>query len=196
MIDPNSVTGVILAGGLARRMQNQDKGLVHYNGQPLISYAIKAMKPLVKHIIINANRNECLYQSFGFPVIADQSHRFDGPLAGILTAMRTATTELLLVMPCDAPLTSTEQLAGLLNELASSEADIAVPFDGIRLQPVFLALNTKLDNQLEIYLNKGERKVEQWLLEQNHVLVNVSQDSSMFVNINTWSELSKLETQP
>ena len=50
-------TGVILAGGLARRMNQLDKGLVCYQGRPLVSYAIAALTPLVQELIINANRH-------------------------------------------------------------------------------------------------------------------------------------------
>ena len=87
MKKPTKIIGVILAGGQARRMNHQDKGLVCYRGCPLVSYAIAALAPLVNDTLINANRNHEQYQSFGLPVVADQTDSFDGPLAGILTAM-------------------------------------------------------------------------------------------------------------
>ena len=90
------VAGVVLAGGLARRMNNQDKGLVNFKGRPMISYALAALAPAVDQLFINANRNVDQYLNFGYPVISDQTDNFDGPLAGVLTAMIYADAKVLL----------------------------------------------------------------------------------------------------
>lgn len=187
------VTGVILAGGLARRMNHQDKGLILYKGQPLVSYAIKAMTARVKTVLINANRNRERYLSFGLPVIADQTEHFDGPLAGILTAMLATENPTLLVIPCDSPLITSKHLDKLLTTLEETQAEIAVAFDGKRLHPVFLALKTHLKTSLQTYLNKGERKIDKWLQHHAWVKVDFSQHSDIFLNINTLDELLALE---
>jgi molybdopterin-guanine dinucleotide biosynthesis protein A len=188
------ITGVILAGGMARRMNNQDKGLVLYNGQPLVSYAIKAISPVVSRLLINANRNQTSYQQFGCPVIADQTSSFDGPLAGVLSAMLVTEDEILVVMPCDSPLIKTAQLEKLLSTLLETEAEIAVAFDGERLHPVVLALKTALKNSLAHYLASGERKITRWLEQQDTVKVDFSAEAEVFLNVNTLNELSALET--
>ncbi|MBT6794434.1 MAG: NTP transferase domain-containing protein, partial [Methylococcales bacterium] len=70
MTDQTKVTGVILAGGLARRMGlEQDKGLIMFRGQPMVTYALTAMKGVADCVVINANRNLEWYQRFGVPVI-------------------------------------------------------------------------------------------------------------------------------
>ncbi|MDD2801080.1 MAG: NTP transferase domain-containing protein, partial [Methylococcales bacterium] len=120
------LTGVILAGGLARRMDFQDKGLISYQEQPMVSYAVKAMNEVVDEVIINANRNIEQYQQFGCPVISDQTDSFDGPLAGIYSAMIYAKAGVLLVMPCDSPLFKTQHLQKLLQSLLEQDADITV----------------------------------------------------------------------
>lgn len=187
------VTGVILAGGLARRMYNQDKGLVPFKGQALISYAIKAMTPLVTEVLINANRHHDAYQQFGFRVVADQTDQFDGPLAGILTAMFAAQNPVLLVMPCDSPLITTVHLERLLIARAAEDSDVAVAFDGERLHPVFLAIKTHLSTHLQAYLDRGERKLECWLQQHKWVTVDLSDVAEVFVNLNTLEELRVLE---
>lgn len=187
------VSGVILAGGLARRMHNQDKGLVRFKGQVLISYAIKAMTPLVTELLINANRHHDAYQQFGLRVIADQTDQFDGPLAGILTAMLAAKNAVLLVMPCDSPLITTVHLERLLTARALEDSDVAVAFDGARLHPVFLAIKTHLSPHLQAYLDRGERKLEGWLRQHNWVTVDFSDVTEVFVNLNTLEELRALE---
>lgn len=191
----NKITGVILAGGRATRMNHQDKGLVLYKNAPLISYAIAAMLPVVHDVLINANRNLSEYKRFNLPVVADQTRSFDGPLAGILTALCHSTAEILLVMPCDSPLITAAHLQKLLTALIESERDIAVAFDGERLHPVFLALKTTVKESLEHYLNSGERKMARWIKQHNFVTVDFSSEPTVFFNLNSMSELSDLEQQ-
>ncbi|MGZ8191021.1 MAG: molybdenum cofactor guanylyltransferase MobA [Methylococcaceae bacterium] len=193
MNNHTKVTGVILAGGLARRMNNQDKGLVNFKGRPMVSYAIEAFSGVVDQIIINANRNIDQYRQFGFPVVADQSDSFDGPLAGILTAMIVSDADVLVVVPCDSPLIKAEHLQRLLLTRAENQADVAVAFDGERLHPVFLAIKTSLKSSLQNYLASGQRKVEVWLEQQKMVKADFSNEAEIFTNINTLTELSVLE---
>ena len=189
----NKTTGVILSCGLARRMNYQDKGLIKFNGQPMISYAISAMKPIVDRLIINANRNINLYQQFGLPIIRDKTDDYDGPLAGILTAMEHADTPNLLVIPCDSPLITSYHLQKLLSALSKQTADVAVAFDGERLHPVFLAVKTALHANLKHHLIGNERKVELWIKKQNMITVDFSKNPECFLNINTLLELAELE---
>ncbi len=195
MNNQSKVTGVILAGGLARRMNNQDKGLVNYKGRPLVSYAIAALTAVADRSLINANRNRERYQMFGLPVIADQTDSFDGPLAGVLTAMLHTNAKVLVVMPCDTPLIKAEHLQKLLTARAVNDADVAVAFDGERLHPVFLAIKTSLKTSLQDYLASGQRKMEYWLEQQNSVYADFSAEPEIFVNVNTPTELSELEAK-
>lgn len=189
------VTGVILAGGLARRMNNKDKGLINFKGQPMVSYAITVMNSVAGRTIINANRNIAEYQAFGLPVVSDQTDSFDGPLAGVLTAMMFAEMGVLLVMPCDTPLVKAAHLQKLLSILAEQDADVAVAFDGERLHPVFFAIKVSLKTSLHAYLTSGHRKVANWLALQKMVKVDFSEEPDVFINVNTIEELSALAAQ-
>ncbi len=195
MNNQTKVTGVILAGGLARRMNNQDKGLINYKGRPMVSYAIAALSSVADQSIINANRSQEHYQQFGLPVVADQTGSFDGPLAGVLTAMIHTDAQILVVMPCDSPFFKAEHLQKLLSTRAEYDADVAVAFDGERLHPVFLALKTSLKNSLQDYLASGQRKVDRWLEQQKMVKGDFSNDPEIFININTLTDLSELEAK-
>jgi len=194
MNSQTKVIGVILAGGLARRMNKQDKGLVSFKGRPMVSYAIAALAPLVDQIVINANRSSEQYRQFGWPVVADQTDNFDGPLAGVLAAMTHADADVLLILPCDSPLIKAEHLQKLLVARAQNDADVAVAFDGERLHPVFLAIKTTLKTSLQDYLASGQRKMAVWLEQQNMVQVDFSNEPEIFSNINTMTDLSALET--
>lgn len=195
MNDRTTVAGVILAGGLARRMQHRDKGLILYRGRPLVCYAIDALAGAMTEIIINANRHLDRYRAFGRPVVPDRSASFDGPLAGILTAMRHTEAEVLVVLPCDSPLILTEHVNTLLAARAECDADIAAAHDGQRMHPVFLALKTDLKDSLQDYLNRGERKVDRWIEQHRLVLADFSATPAIFTNVNTMIELNALEAQ-
>jgi len=189
MQQQTKVTGVILAGGRATRMNHQDKGLMMFKGQPLISYAINALTGITQHIIINANRNHDSYSQFGYEVISDQTDSFDGPLAGVLTAMLHTDADILLVIPCDSPYLSTQSLQKLLQSLLENKADVAVPVSGEKLQPVFLAARIDLKDSLQNYLASGGRKMATWLQQQNLVKVEFTSHDPLFININTPEEL-------
>ncbi|MGZ4968341.1 MAG: molybdenum cofactor guanylyltransferase MobA [Methylobacter sp.] len=193
MNNQTKVAGVILAGGLARRMNSLDKGLINFKGRPMVSYAIAALIPVVDCVFINANRNVDQYRQFGWPVISDQTDSFDGPLAGMLTAMIQAEADVLIVIPCDSPFIKTEHLQKLLLNLVENNADAAVAFDGTRLHPVFLAIKTALQASLQDYLADGQRKVADWLGRQKLVRVDFSDEPEIFCNINTLAELFVLE---
>jgi len=193
MNQQTKVTGVILAGGLARRMNGQDKGLIRFRGKPLIQYAIASIQPLVKQVFINANRNLGQYQQFGYPVITDQTNTFDGPLAGVLTALDKCQTEVLLVMPCDSPLIESSHLERLLTMKDDFQAEIAVAFDGTRLHPVFLALSVNLRTSLKQFLASGERKIDKWLGLHQTIKADFSDSPEIFVNVNTLEELQSLQ---
>ncbi|OQW74649.1 MAG: molybdenum cofactor guanylyltransferase [Proteobacteria bacterium ST_bin11] len=193
MSGQNKVSGVVLAGGKARRMQEQDKGLILCNNRPLVSYALAAMKPLVDELLISANRNQDRYGQWAYPVISDAEQTFDGPLAGILAAMHAAKHSVLLIAPCDSPLIDTVHLQRLLEALVTQEADIAVAFDGERLHPVFAALRTELQTDLQAYLLRGERKLQQWFQRHLTIQVDFSDTPHIFVNINTPAELLAVE---
>jgi len=195
MNNQTKVTGVILAGGLARRMNNQDKGLINYKSHPMVSYAIAALTSVTDQSLINANRNKEQYQAFGLPVVADQTDSFDGPLAGVLTAMIYTDADVLVVIPCDSPLIKAEHLQKLLATRAKNDADVAVAFDGERLHPVFLAIKTSLKTSLQDYLASGQRKTDRWLEQQKMVKADFSKEPEIFININTLTELSELEAK-
>ena len=193
MDEKNKVTGVVLAGGLARRMNKQDKGLVVYHNKPMVAYSVEAMSKVANTVLINANRNQQEYAQFGYKVIADQTDTFDGPLAGVLSGMLNAKTDIVCVMPCDSPLIKAEHLQSLLTALTENKVNIAVAFDGERMHPVFLALKTSLKDSLEKYLVAGNRKIDLWLQQHQLIKVDFSQNAEVFLNINTLDELEALE---
>ncbi len=195
MNEQSKVTGVILAGGLARRMNKQDKGLVLFNNKAMITYAIKAMEPVVDELFINANRNIEQYKQFSYPVISDARDDFAGPLAGVYAALMTCGNDVLLVIPCDSPFVTAESLRTLLAEHERRQADIAVAFDGERIHPVFMVIRSSLKTSLQLYLGQGERKIDRWFEQHKWVKVDFSANPEFFYNINTPKQLTDLTSK-
>jgi molybdopterin-guanine dinucleotide biosynthesis protein A len=189
MTSQTKVTGVILAGGQARRMNYKDKGLQLFREQPLISYSFNALRPIVDELLINANRNLDIYEKFGVPVIPDLTPDFSGALAGILAAMTYSKADLLLVVPCDAPFITTIQLQHLLSEHQKNDVEISVACEGEQIHSVFLVVKTDLKSSLENYLANGEHKVRKWLAQHNTQYVDFGENARGFENINTIAEL-------
>jgi molybdopterin-guanine dinucleotide biosynthesis protein A len=194
MSEQKKVSGVVLAGGQASRMQYQDKGLMVFKGKHLISYPLAAMSPLVDELIISANRHLDIYADYAAKVVSDHNQHFDGPLAGILAAMQIAEYPLLLIMPCDSPLIETDHLQRLLSAMSASD-DAVIAFDGERLHPVVMILRTCLQESLSAYLNRGERKMQLWLQQIQTSRVDFSDVPQIFANINTLTELQALESE-
>ena len=212
------ITGVVLAGGRGTRMGGVDKGLQLFNGVALAKHALDRLLPQVGHVMLNANRNILDYQSFGFPVWADTDEisylaelpdppaltaqpNFNGPLAGMLAALRHCTTPYLLTVPCDAPLFPADLALRLSNALVREAADIAVAAspdsDGkLRQQSVFCLMRADLLASLTHYTALGGRKVSDWTAQHRCVQVPFDQpadDPRAFFNVNTLDALSALQ---
>ena len=103
-MNKSNITGLILAGGQARRMGGVDKGLLDFKNQAMILHVINRLSPQVETLLINANREIEAYERFGLHVISDQIRDFAGPLAGLHAGMQATKTEFVLSVPCDSPL--------------------------------------------------------------------------------------------
>jgi molybdopterin-guanine dinucleotide biosynthesis protein A len=187
------ITAIILAGGRATRMGGTDKGLVELAGRPMIAHVLAALAPQVERVLINANRNQARYAEFGHPVIADLDDGFLGPLAGLAAGLQAATTPLVLTAPCDCPLLPTDLVARLRAALAAADAEIAVPFDGERMQPVFALVRRELAGSLAGYLAGGDRKIDRWFAQHRLAQADFSDRPETFVNVNDPAERAALE---
>ena len=184
-----SPAGLILAGGRGRRMGGLDKGLQIYLGRPLITHVLEAMRPVVGEVLISANRHLGDYQGLGYPVLEDLYADFEGPLAGLLSAMQHTKSPFLLVVPCDTPRLSTEALRRLISVYQTGQYDLVIPHDGERLQPLVMVVGTHLKMSLTHYLHQGERRVDAWAHQHALAVVDYSDCPELFLNINTIAEL-------
>ena len=188
-----AITGLVLAGGLGRRMGGEDKGLLPLAGRPMVAHVLGRLRPQVGTLLVNANRNLERYAAFGYPVLADAIGGHLGPLAGVLTALRLCTTEFLVTAPCDAPLVAPDLVARLHAACTGTGADLAVASDGERRQPVFLLARASLALSLEAYIADGGRKVHGWLEQLPVAEADFSDQPDTFVNVNDPGERQRVE---
>jgi len=189
----DDITAVILAGGQGRRMGGEDKGLLEFNGRPLVAILLEKLERQAVEIVINANRNQDRYREFGYPVISDELGDYQGPLAGIASAMAAVETDFILTLPCDSPLLVEDYVARFVVAEADSGAMVNVAFDGERLQPVHALIRSNLRSSLEEFLASGERKIDRWYAQHAFAEVDFADCADMFRNINTPDDRARLQ---
>ncbi len=183
------ITGLVLAGGQASRMGGVDKGLETFLGYPLVLHAVRRLAPQVGPLLINANRNQSVYEALGYPVIGDTITGFAGPLAGIHGGLQHAQTPYVLCVPCDSPYFPLNLAVRLGSGLIAANADVAYARTGMQIQPVFCIVRRTLANLLQSYLEHGGRKIESWFVGLNRVEVAFDDQCDAFTNINTREQL-------
>ena len=180
-----NITGLILAGGLGRRMNGQDKGLIHYQERPLIEHLLQHFIPQVSDCIISANRNISRYQNYGYPVYKDEIGDYAGPLAGIATALKHCDTEWLACVPCDAYSIPTHLVSQLYQTAKTEQRFLCIADDGQRLQPLYMVLHRSLYASISSYLYGNQQRVMQWVHSENTAIAHCASDYHLFNNINS-----------
>ncbi len=196
------VDAVVLAGGLARRMQGQDKGLIELGGKAMVSWVVASVSPVVDSVIVNANRNADAYverllldTGRAVELVEDSHSGYVGPLAGLSAALHHSQAEHVFMCPCDSPFISSELPIRLVSMALEQDADVAVAHDGERLQPVFCVANRRVLASLDEYLESGERKIDRWYASLNQYTVDCNDMAGSFRNINTEEERLTAESE-
>lgn len=191
MITTSELTGLILAGGQGRRMGWRDKGLEPFAGRPLAAHVRERLAGRVAEVLISANRHAGDYARLGGRVVGDAETGFQGPLMGIYSGLRAASTPWLVVVPCDSPALPDDLVPRLVAGVG--DADIAVADDGERLHPVVALMRTALADDLAEALAAGERGVRRWYGRHAWRRVDFSDCPGAFANLNSDDELRCLE---
>jgi molybdopterin-guanine dinucleotide biosynthesis protein A len=162
------VCGIILAGGLARRMGGGDKPLREIGGRPILAHVIERLRPQCVRLVLNANGDPARFACFGLPVAADDVPDFAGPLAGILAglawmAANVPHAECAVSVAADTPFIPRDLVQRLQAARLNEACDIAVATSGGRTHPVIalwpVALRTALRHALT---QDGERKIDRF----------------------------------
>jgi molybdopterin-guanine dinucleotide biosynthesis protein A len=186
-----NVLGVILAGGLSRRMGGGDKALAPLHGKPVLAHVIERLAPQVDGLVLNANGDPARWAAFGLAVVPDGVPGFPGPLAGLLAAMDWAAGRYgwIATAACDSPFLPRDLVARL-----RGAGGAAVAASGGRRHPVAGLFPVALRGELAAFIAGGGRRAGDWADRSGAVAVDFDASPvDPFFNVNTPEELAVAE---
>ena len=198
---PSATTiGLLLAGGLSRRMGGGDKSLRLLGGKTILERVIERAGPQVASLVLNANGDPARFAAFGLPVAADVVEGYAGPLAGVLTGMAWARAHApeahwLASFATDAPFLPTDLVEKLGAAVADEGADMACAASAGRSHPVFGLWPVALADDLRrAMVEEGVRKVDIWTARYRLVTVDFpAEPVDPFFNTNRPEDLAEAE---
>ncbi|NUR12241.1 MAG: molybdenum cofactor guanylyltransferase MobA [Bradyrhizobium sp.] len=192
--------GVLLAGGLARRMGGGDKPMRTIGGRTILDRVIARLTPQCSELILNANGDPARFASYGLQVVPDDVPGFPGPLAGILAALDWTATkrpevEWVLSAAGDCPFLPRDLVARLHEARARENAQLAVAASGDQSHPVIglwrVALRDELRHALVV---EDLRKIDRWTARYPLARVTwPAEPLDPFFNANTVEDIAEAE---
>jgi molybdopterin-guanine dinucleotide biosynthesis protein A len=190
--------GLVLAGGLARRMGGGDKALIRIGGETILDRVLERLAPSCAGIILNANGDPGRFARFGRPVVPDNVAGFAGPLAGILagldwTAEHAPDIDWLASVPGDCPFLPRDLVARLHAARVAAGTPLACAQSGEWRHPVVgvwpVALRADLRRAL---VDENLRKIEMWTARHGIALATwPAAPVDPFFNVNTPDDLAE-----
>ncbi|GLR88477.1 molybdenum cofactor guanylyltransferase [Bradyrhizobium iriomotense] len=192
--------GVLLAGGLARRMGGGDKPMRTIGGRTILERVIARLKPQCDGLILNANGEPLRFSAFGLTVVADDVPGYPGPLAGILAALDwTATNrpgiKWVLSAAGDCPFLPRDLVARLHAARAADNAQLAVAASGEQSHPVIGLWRVALRDELrQALVVEDIRKIDRWTARYPLATVTWPMEPlDPFFNANTVEDIAEAE---
>ncbi len=169
-------------------MGNIDKGLYEYKGKVLIDWVIESLQSACQTLLISCNQNIDQYRQRQFPVIQDvqtnTAIQFEGPIAGIVSAIPYVKTNYLLICPCDTPNIPINMAEELYTAIKANPVDVAVINDGVRQHNLHCLIKTRQLESLNGFYQSGGRAIREWFKTVNITVVNYNSKTA-FQNINS-----------
>jgi molybdopterin-guanine dinucleotide biosynthesis protein A len=192
--------GLILAGGLARRMGGGDKPRTSIGGVTILSRVLDRMRPQCPRLILNANGNPARFADTGLPVIADDVPDFAGPLAGILAGLDWAAAnapdvEYVASVPGDCPFLPRDLVQRLHEAREKQGMPLACARSGEWRHPVVGVWPVALRDDLRRALTQEDlRKIELWTARHGVALADwPAEPVDPFFNVNTSEDAAAAE---
>lgn len=195
-----AIPGVLLAGGLARRMGGGDKPMRMIGGRTILARVIARLAPQCDGLILNANGDPSRFAAFGLPVLADSVADFPGPLAGILAGLDWVASNRpgaawMLSAAADCPFLPRDLVARLSQARAEQGASLAVAASGGQSHPVIGLWSVALREELRHALIKEDvRKIDRWTARYPLATVTwPARPLDPFFNANTIEDIAEAE---
>ena len=200
MADPQTL-GVVLAGGLARRMSGDDKARIRVGGLTILERIVRRLRPQCRSVIVNANVDPAAFADTGLPVVADSVPGHPGPLAGILAgldwaASQARTIEWIASVPSDAPFLPGDLVVRLHRARADAGASLVCASSGGRRHPTVALWPVALREDLRHALtNEGVRRVSEWAARYDLVVAEwPAVPIDPFFNVNTPEQAAEAQS--
>ena len=194
------IHGLILAGGLARRMGGGDKALIDVGGKPLLAHVIARLRPQVAGLMLNANGEAARFSRFGLPVVADDVPGFAGPLASVLAGLdwlareRPGATHAVSVAG-DTPFLPADLVARLSAARVAAKARLACAASGGQAHRVIALWPVDLRFDLRRALVEDDIRRIEWFM-RDHAVATADWPSAPFdpfFNINAPEDVAAAE---
>ncbi|CAL79503.1 Molybdopterin-guanine dinucleotide synthase, mobA [Bradyrhizobium sp. ORS 278] len=195
-----AVPGLLLAGGLARRMGGGDKPMRVIAGRTLLAHVITRLAPQCEPLVLNANGDPARFAAYGLTVVPDDVPGFAGPLAGILAgldwvASHRPAAQRMISVAADCPFLPRDLVARLTAACMAEDTDLALAASGGHTHPVIGLWPVRLREDLRHALvSEDIRKVTRFTARYKVATVTwpvVPRDP--FFNANTAEDLAEAE---
>jgi molybdopterin-guanine dinucleotide biosynthesis protein A len=198
--DAPEIPGVLLAGGLARRMGGGDKPMRQIGGRTILERVIARLEPQCDGLILNANGDPARFARFGLPVIADTVEDFPGPLAGVLAALdwfaaNRPDVSLVLSAAGDCPFLPRDLVSRLYRGLTDENAQLAVAASDGQSHPVIGLWSVALRDELRHALVVEDiRRIDRWTARYRLATVTwPTTPLDPFFNANTVEDIAQAD---
>jgi molybdopterin-guanine dinucleotide biosynthesis protein A len=192
--------GVLLAGGLARRMGGGDKPLRMVGGKPLLVHVIDRLGSQCEALMLNANGEPDRFFAYGLPVVADSVEGFAGPLAGVLAGLDWAARHhkgvpWLVSVAADTPFLPHDLVARLQAARQAEGATFACAASGGRTHPAIGLWPVEMRDELRRALvEEGVRKIDRFTSRHRLAVVEWPVEPyDPFFNANAPEDLAQAE---
>ena len=198
--DKIATLGVVLAGGLARRMGGGDKPMRRIGGDTILDHVVRRLAPQCDALVLNANGDPARFAGFDLPVVADTLEDYPGPLAGVLAGLDWAAAnrpdlQWVVSVAGDCPFLPGDLVDRLQRERMAQDAELAVASSGDRTHPVIGLWKVALRDELRHALvEEGMRKIDRWTARYRLATVSwPTEPVDPFFNANTVEDLAEAE---
>ncbi len=190
-MNESQLTGIILSGGKSSRM-GKEKGLVDFQGKPLISYAIQLLEPIVDSIVIGANNELNAYREFGYPIVEDEIKGI-GPIGGIFSTLKYTKTQRNVIVSCDMPFLEAELLKFIYEKMQDFDVLVASHGDN-KVEPLCGIYSKNILPEIEDSIQKGNYKLMDFFKNIRFATVKIDAslpfyDEKLFYNINSPADI-------
>jgi molybdopterin-guanine dinucleotide biosynthesis protein A len=199
MTEAFGIPGVVLAGGLARRMGGGDKPLREIGGRTILAHVIARLKPQCEGLLLSANGDPSRFASFGLPVIADGVNEYLGPLAGILAGLDWVAghfpeIEWLASAPGDCPFLPADLVPRLHEARIAAAAPLACASSGGQRHHAAALWPVALRDDMRAALRDGTRRIEAWTARHGVAVADwPTAPVDPFFNVNTPEDVALAE---